>query len=154
FGAAAWSGTRYWLDDVYFSRYPTFDLNLVTFIGEFPHSNDQPLPAGASYTASAGFDLPKGIGGTADNPQTFYLYVITDPHGALATQGNDNNSSRGSFTTRGYEDQTNNLGGGTLPVIYREPDLQVTNLIVPSTPPHSGDMISVTWTVTNLGNRE
>ena len=69
FGAAAWAGTRYWIDDVYFSRYPTYDPNLVAFIGEFPHSNDQPLAAGASYTSSAGFDLPKGIGGTAANPQ-------------------------------------------------------------------------------------
>src|SRR6185436_9292563 len=40
FGAGAWSGTRYWLDDVYFSRYPTFDFSKSTFVGEFAHSND------------------------------------------------------------------------------------------------------------------
>src|SRR5262249_43811787 len=137
-----------------FSRYPTFDPSLVTLLGEFPHSNNQPLSAGASYTNSTDFFLPKGIGGTDANPQPFYLYVITDPRGAVFTQSRDNNASRQSFTTRGYEDPTNNLGAGSLPVIYREPDVQVTNLLVPQTPPHSGDAIAVTWTVTNLGTRD
>ncbi|KAH2819887.1 hypothetical protein KXV85_003355, partial [Aspergillus fumigatus] len=43
FGADAWSGTRYWTDDVYFSRYATFDAFQATFIGHYQHSNAQPL---------------------------------------------------------------------------------------------------------------
>ena len=39
-------------------------------------------------------------------------------------------------------------------MVYREPDLQVTSLVVPTTPPHSGDMFSVSFTVTNIGNRD
>src|SRR5262249_43176275 len=42
----------------------------------------------------------------------------------------------------------------TLPVIYREPDLKITDLVVPTTPVHSGDVIPVSWTVTNIGNRD
>jgi hypothetical protein len=154
FGAAAWTGTRYWVDDVYFSAYPVLDFQKAIFEGEFPHSNDQPLGANASYTTSATFKLPKGIGGTAANPQTFYVYVVTDARGASSANSRANSGSRQYFTIRGYEDPTNNQGGGTLPVIYREPDLQVTNLVVPSTAPHSGDTIPITWTVTNVGNRD
>src|SRR5262249_4052150 len=46
-----------------------------------------------------------------------------------------------------------NQRGQTLPVIYREPDLRVTDLAVPAAP-HSGDTIAVSWTVTNLGGRD
>jgi hypothetical protein len=126
----------------------------ATFIGDFVHSNDQPLAAGGSYTQSATFTLPKGIGGTAANPQTFYVYVITDSHGDLTAHTRDNSNSRNIFSIRGYEDPSNNQGGGTFPVIYREPDLQVTSLAVPSSTPHAGDTIPITWTVTNAGNRD
>ncbi|MCB1964701.1 MAG: hypothetical protein KDI64_01260, partial [Candidatus Accumulibacter sp.] len=153
-GAAAWSGTRYWLDDVYFSRYPTLDPSRDVFVGQFAHSNDQPLASGASYTQSASFVLPKGIGGTAADPQTFYVHVVTDAGGTVNTHGRDNDGSRGTFTILGYEDASNNRGTGTLPVIYREPDLQVTDLLVPAASVHSGDLLPVTWTVSNLGNRD
>ncbi|MCB1942193.1 MAG: hypothetical protein KDI53_09175, partial [Candidatus Accumulibacter sp.] len=153
-GAAAWSGTRYWLDAVYFSRYPTLDASRDIFIGEFAHSNAQPLASGASYTQSADFVLPKGIGGTATDPQTFYVHVVADVRGTVNTRGRDNSGSRATFATVGYEDASNNRGTGTLPVIYREPDLQVTDLLVPAAAVHSGDIVPVTWTVTNLGNRD
>src|SRR5207253_1886074 len=78
FGATAWPGTRYWLDDVYFSRYPTLNPQRDTLLGEFPHSNDQPLAAGASYSQSTTFILPRGIGGAAANPQPFYIHVVTN----------------------------------------------------------------------------
>jgi len=154
FGGAAWSGTRYWLDDVYFSRYPTFDPAHDVLVGQFVHSNDQPLASGESYTQSASFVLPKGIGGTATAPQTFYVHVVTDAHGTVNTHARDNSASRGSFATRGYEDASNNQHTGTLPVIYREPDLQVTDLQAPVAGVHSGDIVPVSWTVTNLGNRD
>ena len=111
-------GSRYWVDDVYFSKYPTLDVTRDMYVGSFAHSNDQPLGAGASYNQSATFTLPRGIGGTAANPQTFYVYVITDHYGALTANTLNNDLSRDFFTVRGYEDPTNNLGSGTLPVIY------------------------------------
>ena len=41
-----------------------------------------------------------------------------------------------------------------MPVYYREPDLAVSNLVVPTAAPHAGDTIPVTWTVTNQGTRD
>ena len=79
FGAPTWSGTRYWVDQRLLLRsIRRSNTNRDTLDRRFPHSNDQPLGAGASYTQSATFTLPHGIGGTAANPQTFYVYVITD----------------------------------------------------------------------------
>ena len=103
-----------------------------------------------SYT----FNVPDGIGGTAANPQTFYVYVITDPDGKPSTKFGDNDESLKYYATNGYDIAANNQGSQTIPVIYREPDLQVTNLVVPTTAPHSGDIIPVSWTVTNTGNRD
>ena len=153
-GAAAWSGSRYWVDRVYFSKYPTLDVNRDPLEAEVPHSNDQPLASQASYTQSATFNLPPGIGGTVANPGTFYVYVITGYFDALTSHSLNNDDSRGYFTTRGYEDPTNNQSSATLPVIYREADLVVSNLVVPTTAPQSGDTIPVTFTVTNIGNRD
>jgi hypothetical protein len=150
-GADVWSGTRYWTDKVYFSKYPTLDLQHDPQVATVLHSNAQPLAAGASYTQSTTFALPPGIGGTSADPQTFYVYVITDPDGSLSSGSHDNGNS---FGIRAYEVPGNNEGGQTLPVIYREPDLVVSNVIVPTTTPHAGDTIPITWTVTNQGNRD
>src|SRR5262249_12623921 len=104
FGAPTWSGTRYWTDEVYFSRYPTFDRGRSLHIGSFPHSNGQPLATGDSYTQSTTFTLPRGIGGTQDDPQTFYIYVITNPDGSTDTKSIYNDSSRNYYGSHGYED--------------------------------------------------
>ncbi len=152
-GAVVWSGTRYWVDHVYFSNYPTLDQNRDPLVGEFPHSNDQPLGSQASYTQSATFTLPPGIGGTAANPQTFYVYVITGYYDALTSGSRDNDGSRSYFTTRGYEDPTNNQSSATLRHLPRaRPRGQQ-----PGRADHaaaSGDTIPVTFTVTNIGNRD
>ena len=155
FGADVWSQTRYWMDDVYFSAYPTFDINHATWVGEFAYSNAQPLLSGQSYTQTATFTLPKGIGGTEDDPQPYYVYVLVDKDGAESANTRVNQTGHDAFTIRdAYEDPSNNLGSGIIPVIYREPDLQVTNLGIPSTTPSSGQIIPITWTVTNVGNRD
>ncbi len=169
FGATAWSGTQYWVDSVYFSKYPTLDVNRDTLEGVFPHSNAQPLGAGASNTETATFKLPPGNGGTAANPLTYYIYVITGhdyengdidalttypSYSATSVNNYDNTQSYTFFTTRCYEDPTNDQSSATLPVIYREADLVVSNLIVPTIAPSSGSTIAVTWTVTNQGTRD
>jgi hypothetical protein len=59
------------------------------------------------------------------------------------------------YTTSVFEQfaNNNNIGSTGISVTYREPDLQVTALTLPVTTPFSGDTISVTWSVANLGTR-
>jgi YD repeat-containing protein len=154
FGHAVWAGTRYWKDDVYLSRYPTLDTDRDVRLGYATHSNETPLGALESYTATATFRLPDGIGGTEANPQTFYLFVVTSPMGATSTNLGHNDMSLDLFAQAAYEDPSNNQASIPQPVIYREPDLQVSNVIVPATPSYSGTTIPVTWTVTNIGTRD
>ena len=71
-----------------------------------------------------------------------------------AAHSRDNQSGRESFFTRGYEDRTNNPALGTLPVIYREPDLKVADFTPPVEPIESGGVITISWTVNNLGGRD
>ena len=99
--------------------------------------------------------MPRGIGGTEADPQTFYVYVIADPQGTTDSGAYPNNDgSVGFFGGDAYENATYNPGGGTIQVFYREPSLVVSSLVVPSTPPDSGSTIPVTWTVSNIGSRD
>ncbi len=153
-GNPVWSGTSYWQDTIYFSPFPSLSDSGSTNEGSFVHSNDQPLLTGQSYTQTATFTLPPGIGGTQADPQTFYVFVITNPGGTTNTGNRDNDLSLDYFSINAYAIAANDEGSGSLPVIYREPDLQVSNLIVPATASYSGSTIPVTWTVTNTGNRD
>lgn len=155
-GGAVWSGTKYWYDEVWFSPDPTFIPERATKVGFFPHSQQQPLAAGESYTQEQEITLPRGINGN------YYIYVSTDYsydryttqfRGEIPANSGDNDSNRNSFEYRVFENP-NNLGTTTIPVTYREPDLRGTNLIVPPTSPFSGETIGVTWTVTNTGTRD
>ncbi len=147
-GADIWAGTQYWQDDVYFSPDPTLILSRATLIGTYIHGNDQPLANGQSYTVSQDFTLPAGIGGT------YYIYVITNPHGADNLGPGDNDGSRDYYVGNAYEDPTNNQGSTSIPVTYREADLKVTGLTGPTVTPHSGDTIDVSFTVSNIGTRD
>ena len=49
FGADAWSGTRYWVDDVYISTDPAFIRGRGTLLGSFFHANSG-LGTDQSYT--------------------------------------------------------------------------------------------------------
>ncbi|BAY26513.1 peptidase S8/S53 [Calothrix sp. NIES-2100] len=42
----------------------------------------------------------------------------------------------------------------SIPVTYREPDLKITELTVPTPTPFSGQTIPISWTVTNQGSRD
>src|SRR5262249_17042807 len=72
FGSAAWSGTHYWTDEVYFSNTPTFIPNLATRLGSFVHANQPPLGANQTYTETRQVVLPRGIEGP------YYLHVLVD----------------------------------------------------------------------------
>ena len=57
------------------------------------------------------------------------------------------------FQRWAFEDPTNNLSRHPLTVTYREADLQVTQLTVPTTAA-SGEVVSVSFVVANQGTRE
>ena len=71
-GAPVWSGTQYWIDQVYISTDPTFIPYRATFLGNFVHTNSTPLGTGDSYTGQGTVTLPRGIGGN------YFVYVITN----------------------------------------------------------------------------
>jgi hypothetical protein len=161
FGATVWPGTRYWQDAVYLSPDPTFIWTRATSLGSFVHSNAQPLAAGASYTQTQTVTLPRGIGGN------YCIYVVTDTSfgsdplkGAQALgQGDYSDPSvplyyRKHAWAGGGANERNNMGMAPIPVTYREPDLVVSKVVLPSGPIHAGDIIPVTFTVTNQGRRD
>ncbi|MDE3036214.1 MAG: hypothetical protein KGJ14_09610, partial [Nitrospirota bacterium] len=157
-GAPVWGGTRYWTDNVFLSPYPTFDLNSATKVAKVTHSQTTPLGTGDSYQASAEIALPPGIDGT------YYVHVVTDgfpsdsaPGGPQAELdfGGTNDGAVTYYGSTVYEarNDANNIGTGSVPVTYREADLAISNLVVP-TSAGSGDTVSISWTVTNIGTRE
>jgi YD repeat-containing protein len=145
-GGPLWSGTRYWTDEVWISPDPTFIPERATLLGKFAYAPAQPLGTGASYTQRQDVVLPRGIDGN------YYLYVSTNvPQKGLGTLDNQESLKVYAFTA--YENQSNDRSQASIPVQYREPDLRVTNLVVPLTAPNSGQTIPVSWTVTNTGTR-
>ena len=167
-GAAVWAGTQGWVDNIFFSPDPTFIPGRATQIGSVVHTNAGGFAAGASYTGTGLFTLPQGT----DGP--YYIYVVTDANngGQLAPYfGGDpgvalqdyltgyptsNSGARDFYATSAYEANAiaNNIARGSLHVTYREPDLQVGDILVSDPSPASGQTITVTWTVTNDGTRD
>src|SRR5207247_209579 len=111
FDNTVYAGTRFWRDVVYISPDATFIPYRATEIGSFPHSNQQPLAAGASYTQTQQVTLPRGISGTR------YIYVLTDPF-----PDTFNFIDRGTQVYEGANEENNLSGGASLNVNYREPD--------------------------------
>ena len=157
-GAAVWNGTRQWTDSVYFSPDPVFIPSRAIQVGTRVHDNKDGLGAGASYTESLEVTLPRGIEGP------YYLYVITDSGGTQPVtdaESGRNDLSRARYAgtvfeaapTLDHPRAVDNRDVGTIPVMYREPDLKVSTLVVPPDPVSSGDLIDITFTVTNVGNR-
>ncbi len=144
-----WSGTRYWTDFVYLSRDPTFIASRATLLGTVAHANTG-VAAQGSYSDSLTANVPQGIGGT------FYVYVFVnrDFRGnpiAIPTGGLNGDALR-AYASEAYEDPANNEGSAVLPIVYAEPELVVSNFTVPASAA-AGSTISVTYTVTNIGNR-
>jgi subtilase family serine protease len=148
-----WHGTRYWSDEVWMSPDPTFIRSRATRLGSVAFSPSVPLQTGGTYTQTAEFTLPRGIGGKID-PKDFYVYVTTNLGGRTDFVHSRNEISRGYYQRHGFEDSSNNQGSTPIPVLYREPDLRVTDVVLPQTPPYSGETIPVTFTVTNIGTRD
>jgi len=158
-----WSGTRYWTDYVWLSADPVFIADRATYLNKAIHSHDAPLQPGESYTAQVEVTLPAGISGD------YYVYMHIDihnePSGILWSRfmpivdtdwwpadTGSNDKWLEHFSRWAYEDPHNNVGNAPLSVTYREPDLQVTDLTVP-TAAVAGQTLSVTYAVSNEGTR-
>ncbi|MDK2127126.1 CARDB domain-containing protein, partial [Parachitinimonas caeni] len=101
----------------------------------------------------------------------YYVYVITDaahaegslaptresePVAAREASAGDNADARDRlYRTSVYEGtrHDNNIGMASLQVVYREPDLQVDQIEIDQPHPQSGQTVTVSWTVSNRGNR-
>lgn len=158
-GDAVWPSTARWQDSVYISTDPTFIPSRATLLGLFEHDNSNGLAAGSSYTTTANVRLPAGTDGR------YYIYVITDserhypdiyrkPADEITT-GDFNSNALSFYRTSVYEGarNDNNLGGSPLDITYREADLQIGSVTIDNDAPKSGDLVTVTWTVTNQGTR-
>ena len=169
-GGAVWAGTEGWVDSIYISKDPVFIADRAIAVGAVIHYNTQGLASQASYTASATINLPVGAEGT------YYVYVISDSqHDSthLSSQYGDK-AMRESLGTQAKEiaessqsvqsfyrysvfegiNNSNNIGQGRLQAIYREPDLHIDHVSVSKPNPQSGELVTVTWTVTNRGTRD
>ncbi len=150
-GGDVYAGTQRWLDYIYVSPDPTFIRGRATLAAVVPHSNAAGLLHGQSYTATTGITLPEGISGQR------YVYVFTATPNPADPGNNPQISSFPSwpeyFASTVWETNLTNNGNSTsFNVVYREADLQISNLTV-SSPINSGQNVMVTYTVTNNGNR-
>jgi large repetitive protein len=159
-----WPQTKYWTDQIWLSKDPVWipQRERVTRLASVQQAN-QPLAGGASYTREVEVTLPPGIEGP------YFLYVFTNVSGQgipppppvptvpFPVEQGDGVFVIGNpyetYVRSAYEDATNNMARATLPVIYREPDLRVTDLQLPDTVA-AGSTIDLTFTVSNVGNRE
>jgi large repetitive protein len=158
-GDPVWTGTKFWRDEIWISPDPTFIPVRATLAGVYEHSNATVLGKGESYTNSQDITLPPGIEGK------YYVYVTTDytyqipplaPNFDYALKyrgGLSTSQSSQDFTTRVFEDSTNNVSSTKLQVTYREADLKVTNILAPATLPADSTAV-ISWTVLNQGTRD
>jgi subtilase family serine protease len=156
-----WPGTEYWKDFVWLGTEDTFLRMRASYLGEVVHSNDGPLNPGDSYEVAFETTLPRGTQGD------YFLHIHldahndrTDPYSSRilredwypADKG-DNSELLEYFRRWAYENPKNNLATAPIKIEFFEPDLTVTELIVPDLA-FSGETIEVTYTVTNVGTRE
>ncbi|MCL4179872.1 MAG: tandem-95 repeat protein, partial [Verrucomicrobia bacterium] len=149
---AVWGGTRRWRDFVYVSLDETFSPSRAYLAAAVTHEATTALEPGQSYSETARLTLPEGISGKR------YVHVFTAI--AIDRDGNPvfDEPSPGQypdwpkhFREIVWEtpDRRNNRGAPALvQVIYREADLQVTDMAVATTG-SSGGFISLEFTVRN-----
>ncbi len=177
-----WPGTDSWTDFLWLTADPTFIRSRASYLGQVATPRTGPLNPGDGYVATITVKLPEGTSGhnylwidlDAHNDLTPLFFPNesrqeltgwypgappndTDPLGELVSQGpvdsGDNESLVGFFSHWAYEDPTDNRTRVDVPITFREADLQITDLEVPSDV-HSGETIDVTYTVTNMGDRD
>ena len=149
-----WSGTRYWTDEVYLSKDPTFIYARASRLATIQHSVSQPFGPGQSYEVAQNVSLPAGSEGD------YFVYVLSNVYGignvvpnGWPLQSGGNVQSGQEFATRAFEDPAGNVASTPLTVLRNVPDLQVTDLRLPNSIA-AGASITVTATITNVGERE
>ena len=164
-----WSGTQHWTDFIWLSADPTFIRRRASYLGQEIVPHDVQLQPGDSIDVEFDFVLPQGTGHPDDPDSDYYIYIHLNANNELpcgaypyqcrlvrydgwpADRGN-NDDWVSWFGRWAHEDPSNNIYGQHIPITYREPDLQVTDLVIP-TGATSGETIDVTYTVSNLGTR-
>ena len=154
-GGDVWSGTRLWNDEIWISQDPVFGYRALN-IGSLAHAVGAGFAHGASYTATTDVVLPAGF----DGP--YFLYVLSDLHGTPPTvagetevHAGDNDRTKAYYGSHVYEafSDLDNALRGTIDVTYREPDLTITSITLPPGPLLSGQDVTVSFTVANIGTR-
>jgi subtilase family serine protease/streptogramin lyase len=115
-----------WYDGIYLSDSPTYDLSDAIYLGPAPRYGT--LAPDSSYSMQKAVSLRKNISGD------YYLYVYTDINNVVFEYNNENN----------------NILRSDEPVYIINPDLVVTNVIIPPEN-NNGQPFSIQWTVKNNG---
>ncbi len=124
------TNSNHWIDDLWISTNPTLgNGGTDVLLGSVQHTN--PLVAGAGYSASGTFTVPRGT--AAGN----YYYIVQTNASGLVYEDNSLNDELASSTT-------------AVAAPGPMPELNVSDVTVPSTAT-SGGQLSVGWTVTNTG---
>ncbi len=159
-----WSGTEYWRDFLWISADKSFIRRRASYMGEVSYQYARLLNPGDSYEIVTRITLPQGTSGD------YYLHIHLNANNDLSPNvykyesrilrtdlwpGDKGvNQDWVEFYQRwAYEDPNNNLYSAYVPIEYREPDLQITSLNIPTTA-HSGQTIPISFTVKNNGNRD
>ena len=161
---ALWTGTEFWKDFIWVSSDATFIRNRASYLGQAVTASPGVLGPGDSYEVVFGTTLPQGLDGD------YFIHIHLDAHNDLSpflvpmgsrilltdwwpANSGTNSAWLSEFTRWAFEDPNNNLASQPINITYNEPDLVIADLSVPATA-FSGDNISVTYTVTNLGTRD
>src|SRR5690606_5671487 len=149
-GGAVWSGTQYWTDEIWISKDPVFDTRRAQKVATVNVTNG-PLGAGQSYSRTAEYSLPPGVEGE------YYVYVVANSAGNTPVptdivRDGGNSTLLERFAKYAFELPQGNVGQAAFPVVYREPDLRVTELTLPDTIA-AGSTITISFKVENVGNR-
>jgi hypothetical protein len=118
-----------WIDRVYLSATPNFDLATATVLGDKPNASY--LGTGERYAETGQFTLPRGIDGS------YFVFVITDVAGSLREQDDGNNTGR--------------CAAPIAVTLTPTADLRVTTVSATG-PVNGGDPLLVQWTVSNTGS--
>ena len=156
-----WSDTKYWTDQIWFSKDQVFTVGRGNDflepglrslrLGTVTQSGAAPLLPGESYTNEVVITVPQGIGGNY-HVHAFVNSINDDPSRDPGDWPFPASTAATRFIKKAYEDTRNNHATVPLAVVYREPDLRITELDLP-TSLTAGQTIEATYTVTNIGNR-
>jgi YD repeat-containing protein len=161
---ALWAGTEYWKDFLWISADAEFIRERASYLGEAVYAPTDPIAPGDSYNVTFETVLPTGLDGQ------YYVHIHLDAHNDITPlyfpmqarilrQGwwpahtGSNADLLEQFRRWAYEDPSNNLASAEMTVTYREPDLWISDISVPSNV-ESGDTFAISYTVSNAGTRD